>query len=132
MSDGVPVFLGLALVIIPLWKMCRHVGIHPALSIVPSVVLGAAAFWYFTSSKPESDAIASVKERLSDPGSAQFRNVQAKNGAVCGEVNAKNKMGGYVGFTRFMYLKGSAHVWRSDPESADERLVNEAISTLCA
>lgn len=52
-----------------------------------------------------------VKEKLNDPDSAQFRNdrvteaepgVKAKGGFyVCGELNAKNRMGGYNGFTRY-------------------------------
>lgn len=43
---------------------------------------------------------------LNDPDSAQFRNVVVvRHGellTLCGEVNAKNRMGGYVGFQRFM------------------------------
>lgn len=47
---------------------------------------------------------------LIDPNSAMFRNIRAKDikredgtQAVefCGEVNAKNRMGGYVGFSAF-------------------------------
>lgn len=47
---------------------------------------------------------------LIDPNSAMFRNIRAKEikredgtQAVefCGEVNAKNRMGGYVGFSAF-------------------------------
>lgn len=49
---------------------------------------------------------AGVKNTLSDPGSAQFRNEHiVKNGdalVLCGEVNAKNQMGGYTGFVRFV------------------------------
>lgn len=45
-----------------------------------------------------------------DPGSAQFRNIRAadvtladgsQERRVCGEVNGKNRLGGYVGFTWF-------------------------------
>jgi len=48
-----------------------------------------------------------VKASLSDPDSAQFKDVYAnytvKFGVVaCGQVNAKNKMGGYAGFKRFV------------------------------
>ncbi len=53
-----------------------------------------------------------VKEKLNDPASAQFRNdrvteaeagIKAKGGFyVCGEVNAKNRMGGYTGFTQYV------------------------------
>lgn len=43
-----------------------------------------------------------VRFNLKDPDSAQFRNIrQPSTGVVCGEVNAKNAMGGYVGFQRF-------------------------------
>jgi zinc ribbon protein len=45
---------------------------------------------------------ASVKKHLKDPESVTFRNqVLRKNGFFCGEFNAKNSSGGYVGFKRF-------------------------------
>ncbi len=51
-----------------------------------------------------------VKSQLSDPMSAQFQEVEYfiddKNTLGCGSVNAKNKMGGYVGFTGFMLWQG--------------------------
>lgn len=42
---------------------------------------------------------------LIDPDSAKFREifVAPNRAAVCGQVNAKNRMGGYTGFQRFMY-----------------------------
>lgn len=42
--------------------------------------------------------------QLKDPQSVQFRNMKGSERAkmVCGELNAKNGMGGYVGFKRFM------------------------------
>ena len=43
-----------------------------------------------------------IADSLKDPASVQFRGVKAyKSGAVCGEYNAKNGFGGYVGFARF-------------------------------
>lgn len=43
-----------------------------------------------------------VAEQLTDPSSAHFRNERSKkDGWVCGEVNSKNAMGGYVGFKRY-------------------------------
>jgi len=53
--------------------------------------------------------IAVVKElieaELSDPSSAQYRDVVAfSEGVVCGEVNSKTQLGGYVGFQRFLYV----------------------------
>lgn len=44
-----------------------------------------------------------VKETLLDPNSAQFRNQKGN----CGEVNAKNRMGGYIGFSRYIYVPDS-------------------------
>ena len=52
---------------------------------------------------------ATVAYDLFDPGAAQFRNIRAvdvptSSGTVrrvCGEVNGKNRLGGYVGFTMF-------------------------------
>ncbi|WP_023628574.1 hypothetical protein [Pseudomonas soli] len=46
-----------------------------------------------------------VSEQLTDPSSAQFRNERSKkDGWVCGEVNSKNAMGGYVGFKRYTVI----------------------------
>ncbi|MEA3233921.1 hypothetical protein OP492_04555 [Pseudomonas mosselii] len=44
---------------------------------------------------------------LKDPESAQFRNdrVVGKDGTVCGEVNGKNSLGVYVGFSRYVALR---------------------------
>jgi hypothetical protein len=55
-----------------------------------------------------SDAKTTVKKYLKDPDSARFgelRVVKVKNGreVVCGEVNAKNSLGGYAGNTGFIY-----------------------------
>lgn len=47
-----------------------------------------------------------VLAKLNDPASAQFRNERTigwtpYNAILCGEVNAKNRMGGYTGFAAF-------------------------------
>lgn len=44
---------------------------------------------------------AAVLDLLKDPGSAQFRKTYVNGQYFCGEVNAKNSYGGYVGFRRF-------------------------------
>lgn len=45
-----------------------------------------------------------VESRLKDPGSVQYRSVEAfSEGVVCGEFNAKNGLGGYVGFQPFVF-----------------------------
>ena len=45
-----------------------------------------------------------VKAFLLDPDSAKFSGItfNSKNGVGCGSVNAKNRMGGYVGNTMFV------------------------------
>jgi hypothetical protein len=46
-----------------------------------------------------------VRRALADPDSAIFRNERPAlrgKGAWCGEVNARNRMGGMVGFTRYI------------------------------
>lgn len=53
-------------------------------------------------------AKSAVEKTLLDPSSAQFRNMHIAKlkPIVCGEVNAKNRMGGYVGFKRFHIASG--------------------------
>lgn len=55
-----------------------------------------------------------VSSTLKDPDSARFRGVKAKWGTVCGEVNAKNSYGGYVGYRRFYAIDGSDFHMESD------------------
>lgn len=65
---------------------------------------------YLKSGKTKEEGLlaaqAQVASSLKDPGSAQFRNVEIKpygyGKVVCGEVNAKNSYGGYVGFAKFV------------------------------
>lgn len=51
-----------------------------------------------------------VLAELSDPDSAKFRNEKFvgpwafAHGNLCGEVNAKNRMGGYVGYKGFTVM----------------------------
>jgi hypothetical protein len=52
-------------------------------------------------------AKARVKQQLRDPDSARFQKIKIKTVAgkkgICGEVNAKNAMGGMTGFLDFAY-----------------------------
>ena len=54
-----------------------------------------------------------VARKLVDPASAQFRDMkvhESRDGvvAVCGEVNGKNRVGGYAGFRKFYVTAGAA------------------------
>ncbi|WP_312183113.1 hypothetical protein [Massilia timonae] len=58
----------------------------------------------------DSQLIARAKQSVikdyKDPDSAKFRNIKVVSGSVCGEVNAKNSFGGYVGYKRFVSVAG--------------------------
>jgi hypothetical protein len=60
--------------------------------------------------RPEIDNVTAM---LRDPSSAQFRSLRLSEGAyttlrkfLCGEINAKNGLGGYEGFRRFYSERG--------------------------
>lgn len=67
------------------------------IAIVIPASLGAC------SPPPDDKLKERVKRELSDPASAQFRDLELHHSKLClkGEVNAKNRMGGYVGFKPF-------------------------------
>lgn len=51
-----------------------------------------------------------VRLKLADPNSAEFDAVAEKDGVTCGLVNAKNRVGGYVGFRAFIVQAGVAEI----------------------
>jgi len=70
-------------------------------AIIAAVV---TAYWYFSSYRPKSVATEYIAKLLLDPESAKFQNVRfVDGGTVCGEVNGKNLLGAYTGFTPFVY-----------------------------
>jgi hypothetical protein len=75
-----------------------------------------------------------VRNTLKDPDSAQFRNVRLLDfnpgRLVCGEVNAKNGFGAYVGFTPFVATPTDHVLWqRGTPRF--ERAANYGIISAC-
>lgn len=75
-----------------------------------------------------------VLERLNDPDSAQFRNEWLLFGwsswspdanVLCGEVNAKNRMGGYTGYVKFSSNSGI------DVNIGDDSIGLMMINTTC-
>lgn len=51
----------------------------------------------------EARARSAFEDDLFDPFSARFRNLRSgRGGAICGQVNARNRMGAYVGFKAFV------------------------------
>ena len=77
-----------------------------------------------------------VLQRLSDPDSAQFRNErlvtgwsgwQVESSILCGEVNAKNRMGGYVGYVKFSSVAGG-----HDVDIANDDIGSKMVEIACA
>ncbi|QIL72325.1 hypothetical protein G7048_19375 [Diaphorobacter sp. HDW4B] len=71
-------------------------------------------------------AKTAVKKLLNDPDSAQFSEMRAgkDTGDVCGYVNAKNRMGGFVGNTPFFYQQSTDTVAIvKSPEDSDFRML---------
>lgn len=74
-----------------------------------------------------------VREKLVDPNSADFKDVFFHRGtsdmpAVCGQVNSKNRMGGYTGYTDFISVVKMT-LFVSDFESQAE--FNKAWNKMC-
>lgn len=81
-------------------------------------------------------AQAEIASQLKDPSSAQFRNVKAGKtdkgfDIVCGEVNARNGFGGYVGFTPFIWREGT-YGGAVGAQGKGAHLVNDLIAALCS
>lgn len=56
-----------------------------------------------------------VSSLLKDPDSAKFRNIKLfKNGNYCGEINAKNELGGYVGFKVWTKFNGEVEIFSEE------------------
>lgn len=76
----------------------------PVRTTVCLLALGAAACEFMPGSEAYQVAQAKrrVAELLIDPASAEFRNVSVRGEYVCGELNGRNRMGAFVGFSRFV------------------------------
>lgn len=79
--------------------------------VVMGVMLALLAPVALAQSRPATEAeVERLREaldnRLKDPGSAQLRDVAILDSPgmqwACGQVNAKNSFGGYVGYTAFV------------------------------
>jgi hypothetical protein len=71
-------------------------------SIVVGATLALTGCGVLDDARDERKAKEAVARLLLDPSSAGFRNIDVRNGHVCGEVNGKNTAGAYVGFKRFI------------------------------
>lgn len=83
-----------------------------------------------------SKAKTNLTEDLKDPGSAQFRGLYlAESGplyVLCGEINAKNGFGAYVGFRQF-FATDSKNLQAIDgPSIQEHRLYVGMAGEMCA
>ncbi|HEY0012385.1 MAG TPA: hypothetical protein VGB79_05975 [Allosphingosinicella sp.] len=63
----------------------------------------------------EAKAKRALETYLFDPFSLRLRNLRSgRGGSVCGEVNAKNRMGAYVGFKDFVVGRDGRTIWMSN------------------
>ena len=97
----------------------------------------AFAFPALAQGKGHAALLAKVKHAVSkdflDPNGATFRNVAfyrtstGKTGnLVCGEVNAKNAYGAYVGYRGFVYADGMVEIEQQEPSGTYD-VLREAI-----
>jgi hypothetical protein len=92
-----------------------------ALAVAAALLTSGCDLVPGTAAYAEKRARGAAAQLLIDPGSAQFRNVANRDTAVCGEINGRNRMGAYVGFTRFWV---DTSTWRAalDPQFDYDRL----------
>lgn len=78
------------------------------LALMTATILGCGAS---PAGKKEAELKKEVASRLKDPDTVKFQNTKLVNVtstevALCGELNAKNSYGGYVGYVRFIATQG--------------------------
>ncbi len=86
--------------------------IRAAAPIAVAIALGACGYIPGTDANLERIARDVMTDQLLDAPSARFQKLRAlvdrthkgQTKIICGEVNAKNAMGAYVGFRRFVVL----------------------------
>jgi len=97
--------------------------------ILAALLVGAGAgavAWFLPQEVQQHAAEQAIKDTLKDPDSAKFRGIVLKEKVICGQVNAKNAMGGYTCFATFMVARAGYKVMAIDTED------NNAASIGCA
>ena len=97
------------------------------LAITMALMLALAACGKTAAQKQQEDATTLtqlgekyVKEKILEPSQAQFRNqFIGKGGAPCGEVNAKDAFGGYIGFQRYISVARDLTLLSQDVSPAE-------------
>lgn len=102
---------------------------YKPLIIILLIVLIFRAYSWFDKNNELREMKQVITKDLKDPASAIFRNITSDNYQVCGEVNAKNSYGAYIGYKRFTYSKltKSASLEPADSilSSADSKMLKK-------
>jgi hypothetical protein len=85
--------------------------------------------WWWTVGKAYYDVTARVRSALIDPDSAEFRDVVVGRTSACGEVNSRNRMGGYTGFQKFYMGESGVNFVSDNPET--RALEMATFNTVC-
>lgn len=75
--------------------------------LIGCLVLAGCQYIPGTEANREAQARNVLEPVLLDASSARLRNVKVDGDLICGEVNAKNRLGAYVGFRRFLSVDAS-------------------------
>lgn len=96
-----------------------------ALVVLPALLLAACGKTAEQKQREEAATLTSlgekyVKEKILEPGQAQFRNqFIGKGGAPCGEVNAKDAFGAYIGYQRYISVARDLTLLAQDVSPAE-------------
>lgn len=104
------------------------------LILAGSILALSACVAEISSKQPFTPSAAQIQEakyyvsyNLRDPATAQFRNIRGSNAVgkngmresfVCGEVNSKNLIGAYVGYTPFIFNTNTKAAQVANPDLA--------------
>ena len=82
---------------------------RPAFAIIATISLCACQ------SKREETAMKAIANYARDPSSVEIRNVHEVpdlmgTQSICGEYNAKNRFGGYLGFAKFAVMADAPNI----------------------
>jgi hypothetical protein len=79
-----------------------------ALMLLASISLASVAAKTPSIEQQYAKELQAVADTTRDPNAVQFRKIHVgADGALCGEMNAKNAFGGYVGFKPFLVRNGA-------------------------
>lgn len=77
-----------------------------------------------------ADARRVLEDRLFDYPAARFRTVRANDFMICGEVNAKNRLGAFTGWKRFgvSFNEGVSTLYSDGGGAADDIMLDALCS----